>query len=430
MNDFESPGCQEYNDLSRRQFLRGAASAALASTLVPAWLPQVSYAQHHSSSRDTLVSLYLRGGTDGLSLCVPYGDPNYYAAGVRPTLAVARPDSRGANRALDLDGFFGLPPAMAALRDAYNAKHLLMVHATGSTSATHSHFDAQRYMEVGKPEDINLQTGWLGRHLASVAPLQANAPLRALSLGFTLPTTLAGADKTTATPNPDGVVLADNPRYAQQTRDWLNQAYAPTSAPVQTAASCALQTLDLLHSINFAGYVPANGVTYPNSLLGRSLKSAAALIKAQVGVEAIHTDYGLWDTHSQQGVIYGYMAGLMQDFAQSLGAFHADVIADKRNQTTLVAVSEFGRTVQENASQGTDHGHGNVMFLMGGDIKGGRVLSKWPGLHHDQLYQGADLQVTIDHRDILAEVVAKRLGNANLDVVFPGYAPTFQGVTV
>lgn len=430
MNDVEEPGCQEYHELSRRQFIQSAAGASLLTGLAPAWLPQVAYAQSSNSTRDVLVSIFLRGGADGLSLCVPYGDAGYYATGVRPTLAIAHPDSTAPNRALDLDGFFGLPPALSALQDAYKAGHLLIVHATGSTDPTHSHFEAQRNLETGKPSDISIQSGWLGRHLTSVSPVQPASPLRALCLGYTLPSTLAGADKAVALPDLSNADVTGAPLYASQVRSWLKQAYALTPAVLQAAATNTLDTLDLLHRINFAGYIPSGGAVYPNSYLGQSLKSAAALIKAQVGVEAIHADYGNWDTHSQQGPLYGGMAAAMQDFAAAIGAFHADLFSSNTSNVTLVALSEFGRTVQENASQGTDHGHGNVMFVMGGGIKGGRVLAKWPGLHTDQLYNGSDLQVTIDCRDILAEVVARRLGNTQLNVVFPNYVPTFQGVTV
>ena len=429
MNPTESLGCREYNALSRRQFLRGAAGASALAALAPAWLPQIAYAQSANTSRDVLVSIYLRGGADGLSLCVPHGDADYYAAGVRPTLAIARPDSSDPNRATDLDGFFGFAPAMKPLLEAYAAKNLLVVHATGSVDPTRSHFDAQRYMELGVPDDISIHTGWLGRHLASMPPLMPSAPLRALSLGGAIPTTLAGADKTLPIPSPASFNIAGNSRYVADNRAWLSSDYETAPTLVKQAAENTLNTLDLLHKINFAAYKPAGGAVYPTSNFGRGLQSAAALIKAQVGVEAIHIDLGGWDTHTFAGPIDGHLAQVMGDLAATLAAFHADIFSGTVTNVTVVAVSEFGRNARENASKGTDHGHGNAMFVMGGHIAGGRVLSKWPGLSKEKLYQGQDLQVTTDHRDILAEVVAKRLGSSNLPFVFPEYTPTFRGVT-
>ncbi|MBC7527896.1 MAG: DUF1501 domain-containing protein [Chthonomonadaceae bacterium] len=428
MNHFSPPSCREYNELSRRQLLRGAgvfASSALASS----WLPQVALAQDHHSNRDVLISIFLRGGADGLTLCVPHGDPGYYAPGVRPSLAIARPDSQVSTRALDLDGFFGFPQAMGSLLPAYRAGHLLVVHATGSVDATRSHFQAQHNMEAGVLDDINLQTGWLGRHLATIPPLQPSAPLRALSLGYAVPVTLAGATKATALPGPGRASLSGLSRYAGANQDWLRNAYAGAPEMLQESALTTLDTLSLLQRINFAAYRPSGGAVYPNTSLGRSLMATAALIKAQVGVEAIHTDYGIWDTHTQAGPTNGYMAGLMRDFADSIAAFHADMFAQNTPNLALVALSEFGRTVRENASQGTDHGHGNVMFVLGDHILGGQVFAKWPGLNRDQLDSGSDLKVTIDHRDILGEVVSRCLGNQQLSVVFPGVLPVFHGIT-
>ncbi len=177
--------------------------------------------------------------------------------------------------------------------------------------------------------------------------------------------------------------------------------------------------------------MPAGGAVYPGGSFGAALRSTAALIRADMGVEAVQIDIGGWDTHSAQGPVNGGMAATMLQLAQAIGAFHADMNgAGRINNVTLVATSEFGRVARENASQGTDHGHGNVMLVMGGAVRGGRVLSIWPGLAPGQLYQGQDLHVTIDYRDILAETVLRRLGNTNLDLVFPGFTPTMRGVFV
>jgi uncharacterized protein (DUF1501 family) len=416
--------CDEYRQLSRREFMaRGTATAVALS--VPAWLPRVTYAQSASSS-DVLISIFLRGGADGLSLVPPFGDPSYYA--LRPTLAIPPPGS-AANPALNLDGFFGLPPAMAALLPVYQAGQLLIVHASGSTDPSRSHFDAQFFMEIGKPGDLNVVTGWLGRHLASRPPARVDAALRGVGFNFGLPQTLVGAPDTLPIPDPANFGLSGSSSTRTQRLTWLGNAYQVERDPLRTAALNTQRTITTLSTLNINGYVPAGGAVYPGGGFGTALRSTAALIRADMGVEAVQIDLGGWDTHSAQGPINGGMAVNMQQFAQAIAAFYVDMVyANRINNVTLVAVSEFGRVARENASQGTDHGHGNAMFVMGGQVRGGRVLTQWPGLAAGQLYQNQDLQVTIDYRDILAETVLRRLGNTNLDLVFPGYTPVMRGV--
>ena len=416
--------CDEYRRLSRREFMaRGTATAVALS--VPAWLPRVTYAQSASSS-DVLISIFLRGGADGLSLVPPFGDPSYYA--LRPTLAIPPPGS-AANPALNLDGFFGLPPAMAALLPVYQGGQLLIVHASGSTDPSRSHFDAQFFMEIGKPGDLNVVTGWLGRHLASRPPAKVDAALRGIGFNYGLPQTLVGAPDTLPISDPANFGLSGNSSTRTQRLTWLGNAYQVERDPLKTAALNTQRTITTLSTLNINGYVPAGGAVYPGGSFGTALRSTAALIRADMGVEAVQIDLGGWDTHSQQGPINGGMAVNMQQFAQAIAAFYVDMVyANKINNVTLVATSEFGRVARENASQGTDHGHGNAMFVMGGQVRGGRVLTQWPGLADGQLYQNQDLQVTIDYRDILAETVLRRLGNTNLDLVFPGYTPTMRGV--
>jgi uncharacterized protein (DUF1501 family) len=413
--------CDEYRQLSRREFVSRSTATAIALS-VPAWLPRVTYAQS-ASDRDVLVSIFLRGGADGLSLVAPFGEPSYYA--LRPTLAIP------ANTALALDGFFGFPPAMAALLPAYQAGRLLIVHATGSTDPSRSHFDAQFFMEIGKPGDLNVVTGWLGRHLASRPPMRVDAALRGLGFAFGLPQTLVGGPDTLPIPDPANFGLSGNSSTRTQRLTWLGTSYQTERDPLRTAALNTQRTITTLSTLNIGGYVPAGGAVYPGGNFGAALRSTAALIRADMGVEAVQIDLGGWDTHTFQGPVNGGMAATMTQFAQALGAFHADMDGAARiNNVTVVVCSEFGRVAYENASQGTDHGHGNVMFVMGGAVRGGRVLTAWPGLAPGQLYQNQDLQVTIDYRDILAEAVLRRLGNTNLDLVFPGYTPTMRGVFV
>ncbi len=423
--------CREYNELSRRQFLAGAAAVGTTvfTPIFPAWLPQVTLAESYQSTRDVIVSIFLRGGSDGLTLCVPFFDPEYYAG--RSTIAIPRPDSTAANKGIALDQNFAFPQGLAALVPAFQAGNLLIVHATGSIDPSRSHFDAQRFMEVGKPRDPHVATGWLGRHLATTTPMRTNAPLRALGLSSGLQKTLVGAPLTLPIPDPANFAIAGNVATRVERAGWLRDDYMPSAEPVRSSALNALNTIELLRVINFTGYVPANGAVYPNTGFGRGMRSTAALIKADIGVEAIQIDLGGWDTHANQDPLAGSMYNTMLNLGGSLGAFHADVIGSGLAQNvTVVVISEFGRNVRQNGSFGTDHGRGNCMFVMGRNITGGRVLvNNWPGLARDNLENGQDLKVTLDHRDILAEVVKNRLGNPNVSVVFPDYTPTYRGVT-
>jgi uncharacterized protein (DUF1501 family) len=422
-------GCQEYNELSRRQFL-GAAAAGTAASMFPAWLPKIVLGKTYASNRDVIVSVFLRGGADGLAMVAPYADPAYYTS--RPTIAIPRPDATDANKGIDLDGFFAFAAGMSGLVPAFKAQDLLVVHATGlQTNNTRSHFDAQRYMEVGKPADPNLITGWLGRHLASVPPMKAGSLLRGIGVSNGLQKTLVGAPQTLPIADPANFSIGGSVNTQPQRLSFMQSEYGVGEEPLRSAALDAVNTVNLIKSVSFTGYTPANGVTYPTSSFGRALRSLAVLIKADVGLEAAQVDIGGWDTHSAQGANTGSMRNLMNDFSGSLGAFYADVIATGYT-VTVVAISEFGRNVRENASGGNDHGRGTVMYAMGKGISGGRVLTKnWITgmLDRANLEAGQDLKVTTDYRDVLSEIVQNRLGNPNLDVVFPTWTPTMMGVT-
>ena len=367
--DSEECGCSEYRELSRRQFVGAAAGgsmAAVAASYFPAWLPKVVLAESYASARDVMLSVFMRGGADGLSLCVPFGDAAYYTG--RSTIAIPRPDAAGSTttKGIALDNFFAFPQAMSGLMPAYTAKDLLIVHATGQFNNSRSHFDAQRYMEVGKPNDSSLVTGWLGRHLATVPPLRSNAPLRALGLSSGLQKTLVGAPKTLPIANPASFSLGGTAGTSASRLAFLQNDYSAASDPIHAAALDATNTVALLQAVGFAAYRPANGAVYPNTSFGNALKSVAALIKADIGIEAAQVDIGGWDTHSGQDPIAGSMYRTMQDFSNSLAAFYLDVVTTATtNGVTAVAVSEFGRNARENGSNGTDHGRGTVMFALG-----------------------------------------------------------------
>jgi uncharacterized protein (DUF1501 family) len=416
--------CREYESLSRRGFFDRALpfAAALAATQL---LPKVAFGRRRGSNRDVLVTIFLRGGMDGLTTCVPYGDPDLYTA--RPLLAIPPPGNPGG--AIDLDGFFGLHPSAAPLLTPYQAGRLAIVHASGSTDPTRSHFEAFKFMEYGIPEQptSSIQTGWLARHLDAVSP-SGPGFFRGVALTSppVMPKTLNGAPATLPIEDLDQFTFPGSGSTAPARRQVLTDSYAATREPLKSAAQSTFATLDLLDQIDFAGYTPANGAVYPDTLLGRQLKSAAALIKADVGVETVMAEIGGWDLHAQ---LLPNMPILLDDLTRTLEAFYLDNLGGL-DKLVVVAMSEFGRRVAENASAGLDHGHGNCMLVMGGHIAGGQVLTTWPGLAPGNLDSGLDLAITIDYRDILGEILSLRLEDASLSDVFPNYTPTFRGIVV
>lgn len=422
-------GCAEYRALSRRNFIGAAGLATAAAVAVPAWFPRVAMAKSfRTTARDVVVVIYLRGAADGLTLCVPWGDASYYTN--RPVINIPRPDSTAAQKCTDLDGFFGLPPAMLGLQQAYLDGKLLIVHACGSTDSSRSHFDAQRFMEVGKANDLAVTTGWLGRHLSAVDSMVPGAVLRGVGISTGLQQMLVGGPNSTAVPNPASFDIKGSTTTAGIRRTALIDMYNLVPDPLHSSALTASASIDLLKAANIATYTPVAGVTYPTSSYGSALKSTAAMIKAQIGVEAVAIDLGGWDTHDNQAPLGANMGNTMTNFANGLGAFYRDVIASGGPNTTVVVMSEFGRRVAENASAGTDHGHGNCMFVLGQCVQGGRVLRTWPGLAPGQLYQNLDLQVTTDYRDVVWEILQQRLGSPNLATIFPGHTYTPKGIYV
>jgi uncharacterized protein (DUF1501 family) len=395
-----------------------------------AWLPKIVLAADENTERDTLIVVFLRGGMDGLTTVVPYGDPNLYSPGLRPTIVVPPPGSP--NGAVDLDGFFGLAPAMGPLLGAYQSGQLALVHATGSPDPTRSHFDAFSYMEYGIPQQpLSIFTGWLARHLQSVPPISTNG-LRAVAIADVVPRTLEGAPSTVPIADPRNYGFPGHTATATARGDRIGVSYAAAGEPLASVAEDTLVTIDLLKTIDFANYVPAPGAVYPQTSLGTSMKSLAAMVKAEIGLEAATVELSGWDTHNEQGVFQGAMATLMDNLSRSLAAFHVD-LQNQMNRLTVVVMSEFGRRADENGSLGTDHGHGNCMMVMGGHVDGGQVFANWTSgelLHPDLLYQGDSLQVTTDYRDVLSEILQKRVQNHDLANVFPNFMPAFPGIVM
>jgi len=423
MSDHYECGCKEYREVSRRDFMKLGSAAAMALA-APAWLPRVSLASSFSSNRDVIVSIFLRGGMDGLSMVPPFFENAYYK--LRPGIGIQPPDA-SSNGALDLDGKFGFAPAMGPLLEAYGNGDLLVVHACGLENPTRSHFEAQHFVEVGQGDPpANLFTGWLGRHLQTTSPAQAGAILRGVGVGNGLQQTLAGAPQTLPIADLEAFGFAGASNTASARQDSVEAMYAAYHDPLSTAAVNTVQTIDLLEQIDFAGYEPAGGAQYPSAEFGTALRSTAALIKAQIGVEAVAIDLGGWDTHDNQGPIDGWMATLMGTFAQGLAAFHTDLFSDSFSDVAVIAMSEFGRNAQENGSAGADHGHAGAMMALGGNINGGQVLTDWPGLGDSQLYAGQDLAITIDYRDIITEILTERGGNTDPGALFPDSGYKFK----
>jgi uncharacterized protein (DUF1501 family) len=410
---------------TRRIFLRNSALAMVGVGTAPLWLKRALYAADAPSPRKKiLVAIFQRGAADGLNVVVPHGEKAYYS--LRPTIAIPRP-SRGEKRedaAIDLDGFFGLHPSLAPLKPLFDQQHLAIVDAVGSPDPTRSHFDAQDYMESGTPGLKATHDGWMNRALPKVEGKVS--PVRAVSLGTTLSRSMAGPNPAIALQSIAGFQVRDA-QAAKQFQDMYMQSKDPA---MQTAGRETFEAVSMLQTIQKQTYTPAAGAEYPRGKFGDSLRQIAQLIKADVGVEMAFADIGGWDHHVNevgQRASEGQLANLLTQYGQGLTAFWQDM-GDRMADVALVTMSEFGRTAHENGNRGTDHGHANSMFVMGGGVKGGKVYGKWPGLEKEQLYEGRDLALTTDFRDILGELVSKHLGNPTVKGVFPGYAPKFLGM--
>jgi uncharacterized protein (DUF1501 family) len=430
-------GAFERFKTTRRDLLKGAMATTLGAYLGASALSEVSFGAEPTKEKsgDTnedipvLVTVFLRGGMDGLSLVVPHGEDTYYT--LRPTLALAKPgDNRTGKdfRALDLDGFFGLHPAMSPLYPAYQEGTLAAVHAIGSGDTTRSHFEAMATMERGARDNMSDGTGgWLARHLRAT-PAQSASPLRAVALTSMLPDILRGATGAPALSSLSEYRLNTPPAFdAKQVEVTLAELYKGNDA-VSVAGRETMTAINALRRVSPDTYQPASGAKYPDSELGRGLKQTACLIKARVGLEVACLDRGGWDTHVGQGTTSGYLALQFKDVAQSLAAFMTDLGKTEQKRVTVVVMTEFGRRASENSGLGTDHGRASSWLLMGGGIRGNRVYGTWPGLKPEQLEEPGDVRVTTDYRVVLAEVLAKRrnrTGNAGPNAL----APVFPDVT-
>jgi uncharacterized protein (DUF1501 family) len=408
---------------TRRAFLKGSAFAIFGVGSMPAWLSRSVYAADAGKRRKKiLVAVFQRGAVDGLNMVIPFAEPRYYE--LRPSIGIPRPDGTP-QTAVDLDGFFGLHPSLSPLKPLYDSGHLAIVDAVGSPDPTRSHFDAQDYMESGTPGLKATTDGWMNRALPkTTGPV---SPVRAVSLGSNLARTIRGRNDAVAINNLNDFKIGD-PHGAQG----FESMYESTlDTMLHGTGKETFDAIKMMQSIQKQSYAPANGAKYPGGGFGNSLQQVARLIKSDVGLEVAFADIGGWDTHVNevaQQPSAGQLANNLSQFGQSLAAFYQD-LGDRMADVAVVSMSEFGRTARENGNRGTDHGHANVMFVMGGDVRGGKVYGEWPGLAEEQLYDSRDLALTTDFRDVLGELVSKHLGNPNLKTVFPGYQdPKFRGL--
>ena len=423
--------------LSRRALLKGGAVvlATVGMPALPGFAARALAATEFDGPgrRKTFVFLFLRGALDGLHAVVPFGEARL--AQLRPGLLLPPPKAQGAERKsetqqplLDLGvPGFGLHPALSPLLPCWREGSLAIVHAVGSPDPTRSHFDAQDMLELGTPGVKGTPDGWLARAIGALPPPARRTPLDAVAVAARLPRALQGDDDALAFASVDQLrlrPLAGGPggdRGREQSRDAFEALYAkssdPTLARAGNEAFAALELLD--RKLGRNAPPPANGAVYPNGGLGASLRQLAQLIKAEVGLRVGCADaQATWDTHAGQP---GTLQRSLADLGQGLAAFRTD-LGEHFGDVTLVAATEFGRTVRQNGALGTDHGHGSVAFVLGGNVNGGRIHGRWPGLADDALYEQRDLAVTTDLRSVLAAAAQARLGRFDVRRVFPGFA--------
>jgi uncharacterized protein (DUF1501 family) len=403
--------------LSRRFFLKSAGVAAASFGVVPSFLIRTAYAQNPAAAknRPILIAIFQRGAADGISMVVPFGDPHY--ASLRPQIALPSPLRGGGETTLDLDGYFGLHPALSSLKPIYDAGHLAMVQAVGSPDNTRSHFDAQDYMESGAPGNKSVSDGWLNRYMQADPKPKGSAPFRAIAMSTNMPRSLLGpAPALAMTKIQDFDVRGNQGRAAGNSNSEIYSAFE------SMWHNETFDAMKMLKDANPTRFQPENGAIYPNQPFSQSLMQIAQIIKADVGLEVAFADLSGWDTHANQGSVAGQLSNRLREFGDGIAALYRD-LGDRMQNVVIVTMTEFGRAIKQNGSGGTDHGHASALFMAGGPVKGGKVYGKWPGLGPNQLFEGRDLALTTDFRDVFAEILTKHMHTMDVARVFPGYTP-------
>jgi uncharacterized protein (DUF1501 family) len=396
--------------------MKSAGLGFLALGLPPAFLVRAAGAQQNSRGK-VLVVVFQRGGMDGLNVVIPFKDRAYYA--LRPSIAVAEP-AAGEERAIDLDGYFALHPALAPLKSIYDKGQLAIIHAAGSPDNSRSHFDAQDYMELGTPGIKSTAEGWLNRYLSEKRV--TDSPFRGVAVGAQTPRTLAGLAPTLTLSS----IEEFRPRN-QTLAQTLQKLYAGVNDPLfRRGGNSLFDAMTQLRAIE--SKIPPSAAVYPAGKFGVGLKQIARLIKADVGLEIAFSEIEGWDTHVAEGGATGILANRLKELGDGLAAFYQD-LGDRLDDVVVATMSEFGRTARENGNRGTDHGHANVMFLLGGRVRGGKVYGRWPGLAPEVLYEGRDLDLTTDYRTVCSEVLSRHMEQRDVARIFPGFRPApFPGV--
>ncbi|HEV8457949.1 MAG TPA: DUF1501 domain-containing protein [Methylomirabilota bacterium] len=420
------------HECTRRSFMKGGALALFRLGTIPRFLLRTAYAEGRGARPKILIAVFQRGAVDGLSMIVPHGDPAYYSA--RGSIAIARPAQSASETTIDLDGFFGLHPALEPLKAIWDDRRLAVVHACGSPDITRSHFDAQDYMESGTPGLKSTPDGWLARGL-DAKPSKSASAFRAVAMGSQLPRILRG--------NAGAVAMSNLAAF--DVRQDMGQAVGGVNAKrgfesmyergvrdlLYGTGRETFEAVKMLKAADPQRFQPENGAQYPRGRFGDSLRQIVQLIKADVGLEVAFTDSGGWDTHAAQGNEKGQLALRLREFAEGLAALHRD-LGSRMDDVVILTMSEFGRTVRENGNRGTDHGHATAMLALGA-VKGGKVYGRWPGLRADQLFEGRDLAVTTDFRNLFAEIALHHLGIPASAPLFPGFSANsarYPGVLV
>ena len=413
------------NDCSRRVFLKGGGVGLLSLGLAganPLFLERAAAAATELGTlgrRKVLVTIFQRGAMDALAAVPPISDTALAKA--RPRLYMSAARSAGDQRLIDLDGEFGLHPALAALERLWREGRLAVVHAVGSPDSTRSHFDAQDYMETATPGRKGTSSGWLNR-VSGLLGHEAT-PFRNVSMTSALPRSFYGEEPAIAVTDLADfkVKLPGARRAASVAGRGFEALYEETSQDLlHRAGSDTFEALELLSRANLSSYRPHAGADYPSSPLGRSLRQIAQLIKSEVGLEVAFAETGGWDTHVGQGTATGSFANRARDLSRSIEAFWTDLGA-YQDDVVVMTMTEFGRTVEENGSGGTDHGHGSCLFVLGNAVNGGKVHGDFPDLRERNLYEGRDLPVTTDFRSVFAGVAGAHLGVTDDSVIFPGW---------
>jgi uncharacterized protein (DUF1501 family) len=406
--------------MQRRDFLKYMLSSSVAGS---AWFANGMLGiatAHAATAPKSLIVIFQRGGCDGLNVAVPYGDAAYYS--LRPTIAIPRAGQAGG--ALDLNGFFGLHPAMTALHKLYQQGNVAVFPAVHYPNASLSHFDSEQFIESGMISKSS--NGWLNRHLEATSN---SSGMRGVSFGTGIDQALRGNVSVSSFNDLAAFDLDMAVTAEQRMTTRLQKIYAQNphlggsnGVRIQNAGRTLFADLALVQQLDVKGYAPANGAVYPANTFGTQLRQAAQLVKSGVGLELATVNLGGWDTHNAQGNQVGYQANMLKIFADGIAALYTD-LGTAMQDVMILTMTEFGRTAEENGSQGTDHGNAACWFALGGGVRSG-IYGQWPGLSKTQLYKGRYLAQSVDFRDIFGEIASKHLHNNGLASLLPGHNHT------